>query len=211
MPLAILMRHGEAENNVNRTLVGRHLESHLTSLGRQQASEAALLIQDIPIKKIYASPVIRTIETAEIVSKILGISYDIDERLYEIDHGNLAGMNYEEIIRKHGNLFLKFYAEEAPTLADYGVESFSSVKERMTSLLDEIRENYANENILMITHLDPIKAAISALFHLDPEALYHIRNASLTILKNEDNLYSLLGVNVMNIDRYLNDKIIFGN
>lgn len=205
------MRHGEAENNVNRILVGRHLESHLTSLGRQQASEAARLIQDIPIKKIYASPVIRTIETAEIVSKILGISYDIDERLYEIDHGNLAGMNYEEIIRKHGNLFLKFYAEEAPTLADYGLESFSSVKKRMTSLLDEIRENYANENILMITHLDPIKAAISALFYLDPEALYHIRNASLTILKNEDNLYSLLGVNVMNIDRYLNDKIIFGN
>ena len=158
MPLAILMRHGEAENNVNRILVGRHLESHLTSCGRQQASEAARLIQDIPIKKIYASPVIRTIETAEIVSKILGISYDIDERLYEIDLGNLAGMNYEEIIRKHGNLFLKFYAEENPTTpADYGVESFSSVKERMTSLLEEIRENYANENILMVTHLDPIK------------------------------------------------------
>ena len=205
MPLAILMRHGEAENNVNRILVGRHLESHLTSYGRQQASEAARLIQDIPIKKIYASPVIRTIETAEIVSKNLGISYDIDERLYEIDHGNLAGMNYEEIIRKHGNLFLKFYAEEAPSLAEYGVESFSSVKERMTSLLDEIRENYANENILMVTHLDPIKAAISALFHLNPEALYHIRNASLTILKNEGNLYSLFGVNVMSIDRYLND------
>jgi 2,3-bisphosphoglycerate-dependent phosphoglycerate mutase len=206
LPLAILMRHGEAENNVNRILVGRHLESHLTSYGRQQVSEAARLIQDIPIKKIYASPVIRTIETAEIVSKILGISYDIDERLYEIDLGNLAGMNFEEIIRKHGNLFLKFYAEEGPTtLADYGVESFSSVKERMTSLLEEIRENYANENILMVTHLDPIKAAISALFHLDPEALYHIRNASLTILKNEGNLYSLFGVNVMNIDRYLND------
>jgi probable phosphoglycerate mutase len=77
----------------------------------------------------------------------------------------------------------------------------------VTSLLDEIREKYANENILMVTHLDPIKAAISALLHLEPEALYrwHIRNASLTILKNEGNLYSLFGVNVMNIDRYLND------
>lgn len=207
MALAILMRHGEAENNVNRILVGRHLESHLTSCGKQQASEAARLIQDIPIKKIYASPVIRTRETAEIVSKTLGMSYEVDERLYEIDLGNLVGMNYEEIIRKHGNLFLKFYSEEDPTLTNYGVETFSSVKERVTSLLDEIREKYANENILMVTHLDPIKAAISALLHLEPEALYrwHIRNASLTILKNEGNLYSLFGVNVMNIDRYLND------
>ncbi len=100
-------------------------------------------------------------------------------------------MNYEEIIRNHGNLLLKFYTDEAPTLADYGVESFSSVKERMTSLLDEIRENYGNENILMVTHLDPIKAAISALFHLDPEALYHIRNASLTILKNVNGSHHL--------------------
>lgn len=201
------MRHGEAENNVKRVLVGRHLESHLTLYGRRQAAEAARLLQDVPIKKIYASPVIRTIETAEIVSKILGISYDIDERLYEIDLGKLVGMNYEEIIRRHGNLFLKFYAEGDSTLADYGVETFSSVKDRIISLLSEIRENYSDENILMITHLDPIKAAISSLLDLNPEALYrwHIRNASLTILKNEGNLYSLFGVNVMNIDRYLDD------
>ena len=129
-------------------------------VGRQQASEAARLIQDVPIKKIYASPVIRTIETAEIYLRSLGISYDIDERLYEIDLGNLVGMKYEEIIRKHGNLFLKFYAEEDHNPTDYGVETFSSVKERMTNLLDEIRENYANENILMVTHLDPIKGLL---------------------------------------------------
>lgn len=201
------MRHGEAENNVNRVLVGRHLESHLTSCGKQQASETARLIQNIPIKKIYASPVIRTMETAEIVSKILGISYVIDERLYEIDLGKLVGMRYEEIIRKHGNLFLKFYSEQDPTLADYGVETFSSIKFRMTNLLNEIRETYPNENVLMITHLDPIKAAISALLRLEAEALYrwHIRNASLTILKNEGNLYTVFGVNVMCTDRYLND------
>ena len=91
MALAILMRHGEAENNVNRVLVGRHLESHLTSYGRQQVAEAARFFQDVPIEKIYASPVIRTIETAEIVSKILGTSYEIDERLYEIEPWNIGG------------------------------------------------------------------------------------------------------------------------
>jgi probable phosphoglycerate mutase len=66
---------------------------------------------------------------------------------------------------------------------------------------------HTNENVLMITHLDPIKAAISALLHLEAEALYrwHIRNASLTILKNEGNLFTVFGVNVMCMDRYLND------
>ena len=41
MPLVILMRHGQAENNVSRTLVGRHIESHLTDQGRQQVADAA--------------------------------------------------------------------------------------------------------------------------------------------------------------------------
>jgi 2,3-bisphosphoglycerate-dependent phosphoglycerate mutase len=55
--------------------------------------------------------------------------------------------------------------------------------------------------------LDPIKAAISILLDLRPESLYkwHIRNASLTILKNDEKVYSLSGVNVMGIPRYLDE------
>jgi hypothetical protein len=39
---------------------------------------------------------------------------------------------------------------------------------------------------------------------LKPEALYrwHIRNASLTVLKHESKVYSLSGVNVMSVHRY---------
>jgi 2,3-bisphosphoglycerate-dependent phosphoglycerate mutase len=55
--------------------------------------------------------------------------------------------------------------------------------------------------------LDPIKAAISILLDLKAEALYHwhIRNASLTILKHECNLYSLSGVNIMGMHRYVEE------
>jgi broad specificity phosphatase PhoE len=59
----------------------------------------------------------------------------------------------------------------------------------------------------MVTHLDPIKAALATLLDLKPEALYrwHIRNASLTVLKHESRIYSLSGVNVMAMHRYPND------
>jgi probable phosphoglycerate mutase len=153
------------------------------------------------------SPVTRTVETAKIVSKILGIRYEIDERLYEIDLGKLVGMNYEDIIHKYGNLFLKFYAESDNALSHYGVESFTAVKRRIKDLMDEITEKEHDKNVLMITHLDPIKAAISSLLDLKPQALFHwhIRNASLTILKHESRIYSLSGVNVMGMHRYLNE------
>lgn len=207
MPLVILMRHGQADNNVNKILVGRHIESHLTEFGKNQVLDTAKYLKEISIDKVLVSPVVRTVETAEIVCEYLGLSYEIDERLYEIELGKLVGMNYEEIILKYGNLFLQFYTENDAALTHYGVESFASIKQRIKNILDEITERYTNNNVLMISHLDPIKAAISILLDLKPDSLYrwHIRNASLTILKNDDKVYSLAGVNVMGMPRYLDE------
>jgi 2,3-bisphosphoglycerate-dependent phosphoglycerate mutase len=201
------MRHGQAENNVSRTLVGRHIESHLTEQGRQQVIDAAKQLKSIPIDKIYASPVIRTMETAQIVCENLGMEYEIDERLYEIELGKLVGMNYEEVTTKYGDLFLRFYAEHDPVLVRFGVEPFAAVKQRVKSLLDDALKNHEDSNVLLITHLDPIKAALATMLDLNAEALYrwHIRNASLTVLKHESKIYSLSGVNVMNMHRYPSD------
>ena len=198
------MRHGQADNNVSRTLVGRHIESHLTSQGRQQVADAAKQLKSIPIDKVYTSPVIRAMETAQIVCETLGMDYEVDERLYEIELGKLVGMNFEEVTTKYGDLFLRFYAEHDPVLDSFGVEPFAAVKQRVKSLLDDALEKHEGSNVLMVTHLDPIKAALSTILDLKPEALYrwHIRNASLTVLKHESRNYSLSGVNVMEMHRY---------
>ena len=203
----ILMRHGQADNNVNRILVGRHIESHLTEYGKHQVLGTAKYLGEISIDKVLVSPVVRTIETAEIVCEYLGLDYQIDERLYEIELGRLVGMNYEEIILKYGNLFLEFYTENEAALTPYGVESFASIKQRIKNILDEMAEAYWDRNVLMISHLDPIKAAIAIILDLKPESLYkwQIRNASLTILKNDNKAYALTGVNVMGMPRYLDE------
>jgi probable phosphoglycerate mutase len=207
LPLVIFMRHGQAENNVSRTLVGRHIESHLTSQGREQVADVSKQLKSIPIDKVYVSPVIRAMETAKIVCDTLGMSYEVDERLYEIELGKLVGMNYEEVTTKYGDLFLRFYAEHDPILDSFGVEPFAAVKQRVKSLLDDALKKHEDSNVLMVTHLDPIKAALATLLELKPEALYrwHIRNASLTVLKHESRIYSLSGVNVMAMHRYPND------
>lgn len=203
----ILMRHGQADNNVNRILVGRHIESHLTEYGKHQVLDTAKYLGEISIDKVLVSPVVRTIETAEIVCEYLGLDYQIDERLYEIELGRLVGMNYEEIISKYGNLFLEFYTENEAALTPYGVESFASIKQRIKNILDEMAETYSDRNVLMISHLDPIKAAIAIILDLKPESLYkwQIRNASLTILRHDKKAYTLTGVNVMGMPRYLDE------
>ncbi len=201
------MRHGQADNNVNRILVGRHLESHLTEQGRLQVRETAQLLKSMSISKIYSSPVTRAIETTHIVGEELGLDYEIDDRLYEIDLGKLAGTNYDEVLNKYGNLFLSFYMGDDSVLTDHGVEPFIAVKSRIKDLLDQIMARYSNHNVLLVTHLDPIKAAISYILDLKPESLFkwHMRNAALTILKQEFRMWSISAVNFMGAKRYIYD------
>ncbi|MDP9490042.1 MAG: histidine phosphatase family protein [Thermoproteota archaeon] len=207
MPLIAFVRHGEADNNVKRLLVGRHIESHLTERGIQQVKDTGQHLKKLKIDRVYVSPVTRAIETAKIICEINDLQYQTDERLYEIELGDLVGMNYDDVIEKHGNLFLKFYSGDDPILDSYGIESFSAVKKRIKNLLDESMKNYPDKNLLFVTHLDPIKAAVSIMLGLSPESLYgwHLRNASMTILKHENGILSLSGVNVMGFHRY-NDE-----
>jgi probable phosphoglycerate mutase len=204
LPLVIFMRHGQAENNVSRILVGRHMESHLTKHGRMQVADSAKQLKSIAIDGVYVSPVLRAVETAQIICQILGVDYRVDNRLYETEMGKLVGMNYEELTTRYGDLFLRFYSEYDPVLEGFGVETFASIKLRVKSLLDEVLRKHKDSNVLMVTHLDSIKAAVATLLDLKPEALYrwHICNASFTILKHESKIYSLSGVNVMVMHRY---------
>jgi probable phosphoglycerate mutase len=183
------------------------MQSHLTEQGRQQVADSAKQLRSIAIDKVYVSPVLRAVETAQIVCQTLGLEYRIDERLYETDMGKLVGINYEDLITNYGDLFLRFYSEHDPVLESFGVETFASIKRRIKSLLDDILYEHEDSNVLMVTHLDPIKAALATLLDLKAEALYrwHIRNASLTILKHESKIYSLSGVNVMVMHRYSNE------
>ena len=136
--LVLFMRHGQADSNINRILAGRHLESHLTDLGRQQVMDCAKqLMKSIAIEKVYVSPVIRTVETAQLVCEGPGTDYVIDKRLYETEMGKLVGMNYEEITAKYGDVLTRFYSDYDPVLESFGVEAFASVKGRIVSLLDD--------------------------------------------------------------------------
>lgn len=181
------------------------MESHLTKHGRKQVVDSAKqLMKNIAIEKVYVSPVVRTVETAQIVCQVLGTDYVIEERLYETEMGRLVGMNYDEMTTKYGDVLTRFYSDYDPVLESFGVEAFASVKHRITSLLKDLLQKHEESNVLMVTHLDPIKAALATLLDLGPQSLqkWNIRNASLTILKHENKIYSISGVNIMVMYRY---------
>ena len=204
--MIIFLRHAQAENNVERVLAGRSDGIPLTDLGLQQAEKIANFLEPLKISAIYSSPIERALHTTKIVSNKLNLQYKIDHRLTEIEMGSFSGMLYEEMFAKHGNIFLKFY-QDNPLIEKNGVETFSNVKKRVLDMINYCSQKHDNENILLVTHMDPIKAMISTVLQLKPESLYEliIRNASLTIVKKEQSNFSMVAINSMSPDRYHHD------
>lgn len=199
----IFLRHGQAKNNTDRILSGRTKGVPLTDIGVQQAQDTAKLLENMNISAIYSSPIQRAKHTAEIVGKHNSLDVTLDDRLIELDMGKFTGMPYDEIFASHGNVFMKFYNDELE-IAHNGVETFSEVKKRVLGIVDHVIENHPDENVVLVTHMDPIKAMLSTIVELSPTNLFEliIANASLNIFREKQRKFSLSGLNVMNTSRF---------
>jgi probable phosphoglycerate mutase len=201
--MIIFLRHAQAENNAKRILAGRTEGVHLTKTGIEQAEQIAKYLKPLDISAIYSSPIERASHTAEIVAKNNSLDYELDDRLTEIEMGKFTLMNYDDMFAKYGNIFLKFY-ENDPVIAEQEVETFLHVQERILDIVNHIVEKHKNENVILVTHMDPIKSMLSTVMDLKPKALFEliIANASLTIIKEQDKKFSLSAINAMDVDRY---------
>jgi len=201
--MIIFLRHGQAENNVKRILAGRTDGVHLTKTGIEQAERIAKYLNPLDISAIYSSPIERAKHTAEIVAENNSMDYQLDDRLTEIDMGKFTLMNYDDMFAKHGNVFLKFYQND-PAIAEHRVETFPNVRKRVLDIVDYVVKKHGNQNVVLVTHMDPIKSILSVVMDLKPKTLFElvIANASFTIIKEQDKKFSLSAINAMNIDRY---------
>ena len=202
----IFLRHGQAKNNIERILTGRTPGIPLTEKGIDQAEKAAKFLEDMNISAIYSSPIERARHTAEIVGKHNSLDVVIDDRLIELDMGKFTGVPYDEIFTTHGNVFMKFYNGELE-IAHNGVETFSEVKKRILGIVDHVIENHPDQNVVLVTHMDPIKAMLSTVVDLTAENLFEliIANASLNIFREYKRKFSISGLNVMHPSRFNQD------
>ncbi len=199
----IFLRHGQAENNTTRVLAGRRPGVPLTLAGLEQSEKIAKFLKPFNISTIYSSPIERAKKTAEIVSEHNSLEIKTDERLIELDMGKFTGMPYDEIFEKHGNVFLKFYEGDLE-IAHNGVETFVQLKKRILDMVDFVIREHNDENVLLVTHMDPIKALISTIMGLKANSLFEliIENASLTIFKEVQGKLTISAINVMDSERF---------
>ena len=149
-----ILRHGEAEHNVKSLIAaGTETNSHVSNMterGIEQVRAVAKELKKKRISLIFASPYLRARATAKIVAKATGAKVTEDKRLQEIN----CGIFNWKTVREHRNFFDS--PIEAFTKAPSGGETLNEVKRRMFSFIRDINSKYQGENILIVSHGDPL-------------------------------------------------------
>lgn len=199
----VFIRHGQAENNTKRVLAGRTGGIPLTDAGKSQAAQAAELLAQLGASAIYSSPVMRARDTAEILADRASLNVTVDDRLTELDMGCFTGMKYDDVFSAHGNVFLRFYQGD-DDISRHGVEAFARVRSRVADMARHASREHPGQNVALVTHMDPIKAALSLAAGPSAQALFElvIANASINVFGYADSKLSLHAINLMHPSRF---------
>jgi len=90
------LRHGE-HGLLGKVLAGRMPGVGMTERGRAEIASQAERLAREKIAAIYASPLQRTRESAEIVSARLGLPIEFRDDLLELDFGEWTGATFDSI------------------------------------------------------------------------------------------------------------------
>ena len=95
-----IVRHGESTGNLAGTLQGSRVDEPLSPRGVQQAEALAARLAGEPIDAVFASPMIRARQTAEILAAPHGLAIALDPDLVEFDWGVWCGRPLNEALEK---------------------------------------------------------------------------------------------------------------
>ena len=99
-----VVRHGETERSAGHIYSGQ-ADVPLTAAGREQARLAGERLSGAGIDVIWSSPLCRATDTADAIAEATGASVRIDERLIEVDYGELEGFDRQSARDHFGEAF----------------------------------------------------------------------------------------------------------
>jgi len=151
--LLYLVRHGATENNVANPprLQGRKSNLGLSAKGREQAEDAARQLATYRLAAVYASPLVRAVETAAAIAAPHGVTVEPIEALVECDIGDWEGRSWVEIEQTDAEAYRLFHAD-AGAHGYLGGENLAQVLARVEPALDAILTRHVGESVAVVAH-----------------------------------------------------------
>ena len=160
--MIVLLRHGRTASNAAGLLLGR-ADPELDDLGRVQAEAAGRLLG--PVDRVITSPLRRTTETAGFIDGPV----EPDERWLELDYGDWDERPVADVTPDEWSAWRRDLDFAPPN-----GESLAQLAGRVKSALAELAAGSGGETVVVVTHVSPIKAAVTHAMGAEDRAVWNL-------------------------------------
>ncbi len=169
-----IVRHGQTEANASGLLLGR-ADPDLDQVGRNQAEQIA---QALPVPdRVISSSLARTRQTAAAIARDVTQDVEIDDHFIELDYGDFDLQPLSSLpadVWRQWQSNLKYCPPNG--------ESMLALYKRVSEGLDQLVEAAGEQNVVVVSHVTPIKAALCWALGARPESIWRswVGQASIT-------------------------------
>jgi broad specificity phosphatase PhoE len=167
MSLAIyLLRHGQTALSREDVFCGSGLDPELTPDGLLMAQAFARAYRSTPWRAIYTSKLQRGFASAKPISQEVEIEIQQRAGLNEIAYGRWEGKTKQTVARDYHDDYVSWLADpawHAPTNGELAI----TVASRSLQVIDEIKGNFADGPVLIVSHKATIRIILCSLLGID--------------------------------------------
>ena len=198
-----LVRHGETEFNRMGVFRGR-FDVELNDVGLKQARETGEALKGEGIEFILTSPLKRASVTAQTISRILGVGYEVDEAFNNINLGTWQGVPKKKVMEEFPEEW-KQWTTGPEHLVLPGGESVEDVRKRASARLVDIVEA-RDGAFAIVTHRSVIKTLAAFMLNVPPPYFwkFYTDNAAYCVFEYRDGGFVLTD---WNRNSHLSEKV----
>ncbi len=201
--LLYLIRHGESDRASKEWFGsprGAQWDPSLSTKGREQSELLArrLLVMDLEPYAIYASPLRRARETAEMFAGKVGREITMEDGLIEAHIGGWEGRSFEEIVEHDPGIVYALRHQQAIWSRAPGAEHELDFRTRVHDALEGILERHPDENVLVFAHGGVVNAFCGEILGLPQAMLFLPENSSINTIDVDGDMRRI---------RFLNDVL----
>ena len=143
----ICLRHGATDWNRQGRFQGR-TDNPLNDDGIAQAHAAAEKLRAVALGHVVSSPLLRAVQTAEIIANIASKSVTLEHGLIELDFGSFEGQVVRELMIKNG----KNNAQGLVDMLPEDSEPWADVAARSLASVGQWLDRHPQDEILFVCH-----------------------------------------------------------
>lgn len=160
-----MVRHGATHSSAEDRFSGS-INIEISEEGNFQAARLAERLADDSIAAVYCSPLLRAVQTAEILAKPHQLSLIHEEGLREIHHGHWEGIRRADVETQFPEEYAA-WAEDPFTFAPQGGEAGVNVIARALPVIRKIVVEHRGQNVIVVSHKATLRLLISSLLGFD--------------------------------------------